>query len=88
MRPSTLSGYTVDVTNHIVPAIGQHRLARLQPEHIEYLYAALLAKGLNSGSVHHVRRTLNKALNDASGADVSHATPLPSLTLHGTKCRT
>lgn len=34
-------------------------------EHIEYLYAALLAKGLNAGSVQHVRRTLNKSLNDA-----------------------
>lgn len=65
VRPSTLSGYTVDVNKHIVPAIGQHRLVKLQPEHIEYLYAALLAKGLNAGSVQHVRRTLNKSLNDA-----------------------
>jgi len=65
VRPSTLSGYTVDVRNHIVPAIGQHRLARLEPEHIEHLYTVLLDKGLNAGSVHHVRRTLNKALNDA-----------------------
>jgi len=65
VRPSTLSGYAVDINRHIVPAIGQHRLVKLQPEHIEYLYAALLAKGLNSGSVQHVRRTLNKSLNDA-----------------------
>ena len=65
VRPSTLSGYRVDVRNHIVPAIGQHRLARLEPEHIEHLYTVLLDKGLNAGSVHHVRRTLNKALNDA-----------------------
>ena len=42
VRPSTLSGYTVDVRNHIVPAIGQHRLARLEPEHIEHLYTCLL----------------------------------------------
>ncbi len=31
----------------------------------EYLYSSLLAKGLNVGTIHHVRRTLNKALNDA-----------------------
>ncbi|HEY3546069.1 MAG TPA: site-specific integrase [Propionicimonas sp.] len=65
VRPSTLDGYTVDVSNHIVPAIGKHRLADLQPEHIEHLYTVLLAKGLSAGSVHHVRRTLNKSLNDA-----------------------
>jgi integrase len=65
VRSSTLSGYTVDVTRHIVPAIGRHRLAALEPEHIEYLYNVLLEKGLNAGTVHHVRRTLNKALNDA-----------------------
>lgn len=65
VRPSTLYGYTTDVNNHIVPALGRHRLADLQPEHIEHLYKVLLGKGLNAGTVHHVRRTLNKALNDA-----------------------
>ena len=65
VRPSTLSGYTVDVHRHINPTIGKHRLDALQPEHIEHLYAVLMASGLNAGSVHHVRRTLNKALNDA-----------------------
>lgn len=65
VRPSTLAGYTVDVRRHITPTIGQHRLLRLEPEHIEHLYAALLEGGLNAGTVHHVRRTLNKALNDA-----------------------
>ena len=50
---------------HIVPTIGKHRLADLEPEHVEYLYTALLAKGLKVGTVHHVRTTLNKALNDA-----------------------
>lgn len=65
VRPSTLSGYTVDVYRHINPTIGKHHLDALQPEHIEHLYAVLLDSGLNAGSVHHVRRTLNKALNDA-----------------------
>ena len=65
VRPSSLYGYTTDVRTHIVPTIGKHRLADLEPEHIEYLYTALLAKGLSVGTVHHVRTTLNKALNDA-----------------------
>ena len=65
VRPSSLYGYTTDVRAHIIPTIGKHRLAGLEPEHVEYLYTVLLAKGLNVGTVHHVRRTLNKALNDA-----------------------
>ena len=65
VRPNSLYGYTTDVRAHIVPTIGKHRLDDLEPEHVEYLYTALLAKGLNVGTVHHVRRTLNKALNDA-----------------------
>ncbi|HRA50206.1 site-specific integrase [Actinotalea sp.] len=65
VRPNSLYGYTTDVRAHIIPTIGKHRLADLEPEHVEYLYTVLLAKGLNVGTVHHVRRTLNKALNDA-----------------------
>jgi integrase len=66
VRSSTLAGYQVDIRKHIVPAIGRHRLDRLLPEHIEHLYLMMLAKdGIGVGSVHHVRRTLSKALNDA-----------------------
>ena len=65
VRPSTLNGYEVDIRRHIVPAIGMNRLDRLRPEHIEYLYRTLRDSGLNVGSIHHVRRTLSKALNDA-----------------------
>ena len=65
VRASTLSGYTVDVQRHLIPTIGAHKLDRLEPEHIEYLYTSLLAKGLSVGTIHHVRRTLNKSLNDA-----------------------
>jgi len=66
VRLSALSGYTVDVYRHTGPTIGKHRLEALQHEHIEHLRATLLAAGLNAGSVRHVRRTLNKALNDAA----------------------
>jgi integrase len=65
VRRSTLGGYEVDIRLHIVPAIGRHRLDRLRPEDVEYLYSRMLAMGMASGSVQHVRRTLSKALNDA-----------------------
>jgi hypothetical protein len=45
VRPSTLSGYTVDVHRHINPTIGKHRLDALQPEHIEHLYTVLMRAG-------------------------------------------
>ncbi len=48
-----------------VPVLGPDRLAHLQPEHVEHMYKALLGKDLNAGTMHHVRWTLNKALNDA-----------------------
>jgi integrase len=65
VRPSTLNGYEVDIRRHIVPAIGMNRLDRLRPENIEHLYRTLRDHGLNVGSIHHVRRTLSKALHDA-----------------------
>lgn len=65
VRPSTLNGYEVDIRRHIIPAIGANQVDRLRPEHVEYLYATMLNNGLGVGTVHHVRRTLSKALNDA-----------------------
>jgi len=65
VRRSTLNGYEVDIRRHIVPAVGLNRLDRLRPEHVEHLYRTLNNEGLSVGTIHHVRRTLSKALNDA-----------------------
>jgi integrase len=53
------------VHRHLIPGIGAHRTDRLQPEHIEKLYAAMRAKKLKPGTVHHAHRTLRAALNEA-----------------------
>lgn len=65
IKPKTFVGYETDVRVHATPAIGQHRLDRLQPEHIERMFAAMAAKGSSPGTVHHVRRTLVTAFNEA-----------------------
>jgi integrase len=47
------------------PGIGHHRLDRLQPEHVEKLYAGLQASGLSAASVVQAHRVLSRALKVA-----------------------
>lgn len=50
VRPRTLESYRSTVRLHLRPGIGHHRLDRLQPEHLERLYAALADKDLSPAS--------------------------------------
>lgn len=65
VRPSTLNRYRQLVRNQIVPAIGHHRLDRLQPEHVEKMHADLLASGLAPATVMQVHHVLSRALKVA-----------------------
>ena len=65
VRPKTLAGYRTAVYRHLVPGIGGRRTDRLQPEHIEKMYAMMRAAGLAPGTVHQAHRTLRTALNEA-----------------------
>ena len=65
VRPKTLAGYQTAVRHHLIPGLGAHRTDRLQPEHLERLYAGMLAKGKKPATVHQVHRTLRAALNEA-----------------------
>jgi integrase len=62
---NTHSGYRVDVNRHLIPGIGAHRLERLEPDHLEKLYARMQQSGLSAGTAHHVHRTVRAALNEA-----------------------
>lgn len=62
---NTHAGYSVDVRNHLNPGVGAHRLDKLEPEHVESLYAKLQRQGKSAGTAHHVHRTLRAALNEA-----------------------
>jgi len=59
------SGYRVDVVHHLIPGLGAHKLDRLEPEHLEKLYAKMQRSGLSAGTAHHVHRTVRNALNEA-----------------------
>ena len=65
IRPSSHDSYRVDVETHLIPGIGAHRLDRLKPEHLEKLYAKMLAIGSSPGTAHHVHRTIRASLNVA-----------------------
>ncbi|GGM81595.1 site-specific integrase [Longimycelium tulufanense] len=41
VRPNTMTGYRASVYKHLIPGVGAHRLDKLQPEHLERLYARL-----------------------------------------------
>jgi integrase len=65
VRESTRAGYSVAVRVHLAPGVGAHRLDRLQPEHLERLYARMLSNGSAPGTVHQAHRTIRTALNEA-----------------------
>jgi integrase len=62
---NTIAGYRVAVRVHLTPGLGAHRLDKLEPEHIERLYAKMRAKGSKPATVHQAHRTLRTALNVA-----------------------
>jgi len=71
-RSRTADSYRSEIRNHIVPALGQIRLSRLSPQHLQDYYSKALASGkLESGAglsrrtvlYHH--RIISKALKHA-----------------------
>jgi integrase len=57
--------YEQQVRLHLVPELGDTRLARLTAQQVQLLYAHKLADGLSAQTVHHVHDTLKAALKDA-----------------------
>lgn len=65
VRENTAAGYRVAVNKHLIPGVGAHRLDKLQPEHLERLYAKMQANGSSAGTAHQAHRTIRTALNEA-----------------------
>jgi len=62
VRPSTVDGYESLIRVRITPALGHHRLDRLQPEHLEAFYVASAADGLSPATVLKMHRIISRAL--------------------------
>lgn len=65
VRENTLAGYRVAVNHHLIPGVGAHRLARLEPEHLEKLYARMIGNGSAPATAHQAHRTIRTALGEA-----------------------
>jgi integrase len=65
LRQSTWNRYCELVALHIVPALGQVRLAKLSPQHVQQFYAQKLASDLSPTTVRHMHATLHRALGYA-----------------------
>jgi len=63
--PKTSERYKQLIKNQIAPNIGQVQLQKLQPAHLQALYAKLLKAGLAPRTVGHVHRLLHKAFGHA-----------------------
>ncbi len=65
VRPRSWEGYEIYLRVHIIPALGHHRLSRLQPEHLEAYYLSKQAQGLAASTVLHHHRVISRALKVA-----------------------
>ncbi|WP_406189207.1 tyrosine-type recombinase/integrase [Streptomyces anulatus] len=65
LKPRSLDDYWSKTRNDIIPGLGQHRIDKLQPEHLERCYADMLHAGHAPSHVLKVHRVLSRALKIA-----------------------
>ncbi len=65
VRATTYGGYEVSLRLHIIPEIGDIRLARLTAEDLDPLYSRLLDKGLAPKTIRLAHAVLHRALSHA-----------------------
>jgi integrase len=65
LRPSTWKRYEELLRLYILQALGNLPLARLEPRHLQKLYAACLAQGLAPATVRQIHAIIRKALGQA-----------------------
>lgn len=65
LAPKTLDSYWSLTRNWIIPQLGKHRLDRLQPEHLDKLYATMHVAGRAPSSVLKTHRLLSRLLKVA-----------------------
>jgi len=88
-RPSTWASDRNNIELHIVPVIGKVPLRHLRPEHIERLYANVLADGnivrpggLDGKTVLEIHMVLRRALTDAQRRGMIMSNPPPRSRTH------
>ncbi|WP_273000758.1 tyrosine-type recombinase/integrase [Hydrogenibacillus schlegelii] len=65
VRPQTYEDYVKIIRRHIAPTLGNIRIDKLQPAHIQTLYAQKLDEGLSPNTVRIIHAILRRALAQA-----------------------
>ena len=66
LRPRTWERYEEIIRLRVNPVLGNLRLGRLAPEHLQRLYSGRLESGLSPGSVRQIHAVLRRALGQAA----------------------
>lgn len=85
LKPQTLREYRGKIRLYIVPAIGQHRLTALRPEHIRALYDGMRDDGKAEATVRQTHAILKKALKDAVNDGKVATNPVDRVEAPGTE---
>lgn len=85
LKPQTLRGYQSKSKLYIVPHLGRHRLTSLRAEHIENMYDAMRAEGLQESTVRQTHAILKKALTDARRGGKVSINPVDNVEPPGTQ---
>jgi integrase len=72
VKPATLRRYKDLARLHLLPVLGNKRLAKLSAADVAHLHTDRLAYGLSSTSVRHVHGLLHRVLKDAVNWDLIH----------------
>jgi integrase len=75
VRPKTLADYSDLVRCHLIPRLGQVRLNKLEPEHIQKAWNDMLKEGHSPSVAEHCHLRLSKALNDAMRRQLIYRNP-------------
>lgn len=80
LAPSTVSGYRRYIMNHIVPDIGDIKLSKLLPMHIQGFYNRELQRKYKGKTILQEHRILRKAFSDAVKNNLLVANPADKVT--------
>lgn len=76
LRENSWDMYSTHLRDYVTPIIGQMKLSRLRPSHIEAMQSTLLNRGLSPSTVLSARIILNGALKKAARLGLIVANPL------------
>lgn len=57
--------YRTAVYHHLIPGLGKHRVNKIEPEHFEKLYSAIIRAGRKPATAHQIHRTARTAFGEA-----------------------